>query len=46
LRPAEVWRTERAWLTKGRDGLDALWVALVLLNLVAIAVWPSATAAR
>ena len=41
MRSAEVWRTERAWLTKGRDGLDAAWVALVLLNLVAIAVWPS-----
>ena len=41
MRSAEVWRTERAWLTKGRDGLDALWVALVLLNLAAIAIWPS-----
>jgi signal transduction histidine kinase len=41
LRLAEIRRTERAWLTQGRDGLDALWVALVLLNLVAIAVWPS-----
>src|SRR5439155_19941235 len=38
-------RTERAWLTRelarGRSGLDTAWVALVLLNLVAIAVWPS-----
>jgi hypothetical protein len=38
LRSAEVRRAERAWLTQGRDGLDALWLALVLLNLVAIAV--------
>ena len=30
MRSAEVWRTERAWFTKGRDGLDAAWVALVL----------------
>ena len=45
MRPAEVQRTERAWLTReltgGRTGLDAAWVALVLLNLVAIAAWPS-----
>ncbi len=41
MRSAEVRRAERAWLTQGRDGLDALWLALVLLNLVAIAVWPS-----
>jgi signal transduction histidine kinase len=41
LPSAEVRRAERAWLTQGRDGLDAIWLALVLLNLVAIAVWPS-----
>jgi uncharacterized membrane protein YqjE len=45
LRLAEVRRAERAWLTpelaRRRDGLDALWLALVLLNLAAIAVWPS-----
>ncbi len=45
MRSAEVRRAERAWLTpelaRGRDGLDALWLALVLLNLAAIAVWPS-----
>ncbi len=45
MRSAEVRRTERAWLTReltgGRRGLDAAWVALVLLNLVAIAAWPS-----
>ena len=45
MRSAEVQRAERAWLTReltgGRTGLDAAWVALVLLNLVAIAVWPS-----
>ena len=41
MRSAEVWRTERAWLTQGPNGLDAAWVGLVLLNLVAIAVWPS-----
>ena len=45
MRSAEVRRTERAWLTRelarGRSGLDTAWVALVLLNLVAIAVWPS-----
>jgi signal transduction histidine kinase len=45
LRSAEVRRAERAWLTpelaRGRDGLDALWLALILLNLAAIAVWPS-----
>jgi len=45
LRSAEVRRTDRAWLTReltgGRTGLDAAWVALVLLNLVAIAAWPS-----
>ncbi len=28
-------------LKEGRGGLDPAWVALVLLNLVAIAVWPS-----
>ena len=41
MRSAEVQRAERAWLTReltwGRTGLDAAWVALVLLNLVAIA---------
>jgi len=41
LQSAEVRRAERAWLTQARDGLDAAWVGLVLLNLVAIAVWPS-----
>ncbi len=45
MRSAEVQRAERAWLTReltgGRTGLDAAWVALVLLNLVAIAAWPS-----
>ena len=41
MRSAEVWRTERAWLTQGPNGLDAAWVGLVLLNLVAIALWPS-----
>jgi signal transduction histidine kinase len=41
LQSAEVRRAERAWLTQARDGLDAAWVGLALLNLVAIAVWPS-----
>lgn len=41
MRPAEVQRAERAWLTRNRNGLDAAWVALVLLNVVAIAAWPS-----
>jgi hypothetical protein len=41
LRPAEVQRAERAWFTRNRNGLDAAWVALVLLNVVAIAAWPS-----
>jgi hypothetical protein len=41
LRSAEVRRAERAWFTPARDGLDAAWVGLVLVNLVAIAVWPS-----
>jgi uncharacterized membrane protein YwaF len=43
LRSAEVQRAERAWLTReltgGRTGLDAVWVALVVLNVVAIAAW-------
>ena len=29
MRSAEVWPTERAWLTQGPNGLDAAWVALV-----------------
>ena len=41
MRPAEVQRAERAWFTRNRNGLDAAWVALVLLNVVAIAAWPS-----
>ena len=45
MRSAEAQRAERAWLTReltgGRTGLDAAWVALVLLNVVAIAAWPS-----
>ena len=41
MQSVEVRRAERAWLTQARDGLDAAWVGLVLLNLVAIAVWPS-----
>lgn len=45
MRSAEVRRAERPWLTpelaRGRDGLDALWLALILLNLAAIVVWPS-----
>ena len=41
MRPTEVQRAERAWFTRNRNGLDAAWVALVLLNVVAIAAWPS-----
>ena len=31
----------RVWLTSGHGRADAAWVALVLLNLAAIAAWPS-----
>jgi signal transduction histidine kinase len=31
----------RAWLTSGHGRADAAWAALVLLNLIAIAAWPS-----
>jgi len=41
LRSVEVRRAERAWFTRNRNGLGAAWVALVLLNVVAIAAWPS-----
>jgi signal transduction histidine kinase len=41
LPSAEVRRAERAWFTPARDGLDAAWIGLVLVNLVAIALWPS-----
>ena len=41
MRSVEVRRAERAWFTRNRNGLDAAWVALVLLNVVAIAAWPS-----
>jgi signal transduction histidine kinase len=36
-----VWQDWPGWLTSGNGASDAAWTVLVLLNLVAIAAWPS-----
>jgi signal transduction histidine kinase len=36
-----AWQDWRGWLTSGNGAADAAWIVLVLLNLVAIAAWPS-----
>ena len=36
-----VGQDRRGWLTSGNSAADAAWIVLVLLNLVAIAAWPS-----